>query len=157
MDEMVGDTMDMLEDEEGLEDEADEQVEKVLWEITDGKLGQAGKVRQTELPVIVCPSTKQWCTRLFLTIRFSLVIPGDSDGTRRRGRRRRAAAHASPTRCSLAELTLLSSFGLSPLCYCLFTTTSSHLEHRFVLISLVVFTIDGLEQKDACGIHPSPS
>jgi charged multivesicular body protein 3 len=53
MDEMVGDTMDMMDDEEGLEDEADEQVDKVLWEITDGKLGQAGKAGQAELPVSV--------------------------------------------------------------------------------------------------------
>ncbi|RKP23792.1 Snf7-domain-containing protein [Syncephalis pseudoplumigaleata] len=39
--EMMEDTMDMLDDEE-LEDEADEEVEKVLFEVTNGKLGEAG-------------------------------------------------------------------------------------------------------------------
>lgn len=36
-------TMDGLDDEE-LEEEADEEVDKVLFELTDGKLGQAGRV-----------------------------------------------------------------------------------------------------------------
>lgn len=48
MEEMMEETMDGLDDEE-LEDEADEEVEKVLFELTDGKLGQAGRVG-TELP-----------------------------------------------------------------------------------------------------------
>lgn len=43
------DTLQMDEDEE-LEAEADEEVEKVLFELTDGKLGQAGKVGEG-LPV----------------------------------------------------------------------------------------------------------
>jgi hypothetical protein len=47
---MVDDTLDNLEDEGELDAEADEEVEKVLFEITDGKLGQAGKVG-TDLPV----------------------------------------------------------------------------------------------------------
>lgn len=42
-------TMDGLDDEE-LEEEADEEVDKVLFELTDGKLGQAGRVGG-ELPV----------------------------------------------------------------------------------------------------------
>lgn len=37
-------------DEEDLEEEADAEVDKVLFELTDGKLGQAGKVGG-ELPV----------------------------------------------------------------------------------------------------------
>lgn len=41
-------TMDGLDDEE-LEEEADEEVEKVLFQLTDGKLGQAGRVG-AELP-----------------------------------------------------------------------------------------------------------
>ncbi len=41
-------TMEGLDDEE-LEEEADEEVEKVLFELTDGKLGQAGRVG-AELP-----------------------------------------------------------------------------------------------------------
>ncbi|KLT42939.1 hypothetical protein CC85DRAFT_273625 [Cutaneotrichosporon oleaginosum] len=48
MEEMMEETMDGLDDEE-LEEEADEEVEKVLFELTDGKLGQAGRVG-AELP-----------------------------------------------------------------------------------------------------------
>lgn len=44
-------TMEGLDDEE-LEEEADEEVDKVLFELTDGKLGQAGRVGG-ELPVSV--------------------------------------------------------------------------------------------------------
>ena len=45
MSEMVDDSLDALdEDNEELEEEADQEVEGVLFEITDGKLGQAGKV-----------------------------------------------------------------------------------------------------------------
>ncbi|KIJ56790.1 hypothetical protein M422DRAFT_22934 [Sphaerobolus stellatus SS14] len=48
MEEMLQDTIQIDEDEE-LEEEADAEVDKVLFELTDGKLGQAGKVG-TELP-----------------------------------------------------------------------------------------------------------
>jgi len=47
---MLDDTLDNFEEEEELEEEADAEVEKVLFELTDGKLGQAGSVG-TELPV----------------------------------------------------------------------------------------------------------
>ncbi|KAJ7095440.1 vacuolar sorting protein VPS24 [Mycena belliarum] len=50
MEEMMDDALDMEEDEE-LEDEADAEVDKVLAELTDGKLGQAGSVG-TELPSV---------------------------------------------------------------------------------------------------------
>ena len=43
MGEMIDDTLEMEEDDELLE-EADEEVEKVLAELTDGKLGLAGSV-----------------------------------------------------------------------------------------------------------------
>ncbi|KAI9323587.1 Snf7-domain-containing protein [Dichotomocladium elegans] len=43
MDEMIQDTMEMMDDDE-LEEEADEEVENVLFQITDGLLGQAGSV-----------------------------------------------------------------------------------------------------------------
>lgn len=49
MEEMLEETLDMEDDEE-LEEEADAEVEKVLYDITDGKLGAIGKV-STELPV----------------------------------------------------------------------------------------------------------
>lgn len=48
MEEMLDDIVDVEEDEE-LEDEANEEVDKVLFDLTDGKLGQAGSVG--ELPV----------------------------------------------------------------------------------------------------------
>ena len=51
MEEMLDDTLEMDDDEE-LEEEADEEVDKVLFDLTNGKLGQAGTV-QTELPVSV--------------------------------------------------------------------------------------------------------
>ena len=49
--EMVDDTMEMLDDDaEEIDEEADQEVDKVLWELTEGKLGQTGKVG-TSLPV----------------------------------------------------------------------------------------------------------
>ncbi|KAF7355363.1 Vacuolar sorting protein VPS24 [Mycena sanguinolenta] len=48
MEEMVGDVLDLDEDEE-LEEEADAEVDKVLAELTDGKLGLAGSAG-TDLP-----------------------------------------------------------------------------------------------------------
>ena len=49
MEEMLDDVMDVEEDED-VEVEADEEVDKVLFELTNGKLGQAGTV-DTQLPV----------------------------------------------------------------------------------------------------------
>jgi hypothetical protein len=46
---MMEDTLELDEDEE-LEEEADAEVDKVLFELTDGKLGLAGSA-STELPV----------------------------------------------------------------------------------------------------------
>ncbi len=43
------DTLDTM-DEDEIEEEADAEVDKVLYDLTDGKLGQAGQVG-TELPV----------------------------------------------------------------------------------------------------------
>jgi hypothetical protein len=51
MEEMLDDALNVDEDEE-VEVEADEEVEKVLFELTNGKLGQAGTVN-TELPVCI--------------------------------------------------------------------------------------------------------
>ena len=49
MDEMMEDMLDAEEDEE-IEQEADAEVDKVLFDLTNGKLGQAGTVG-TEPPV----------------------------------------------------------------------------------------------------------
>lgn len=43
MEEMMEETLDSVDDEE-IEEEADAEVDKVLYELTDGKLGQAGAV-----------------------------------------------------------------------------------------------------------------
>jgi charged multivesicular body protein 3 len=51
MDEMMEDVLE-VEDDEELEAEADEEVDKVLFDITEGRLGQAGAAR-AELPVCV--------------------------------------------------------------------------------------------------------
>ncbi|EJF61223.1 vacuolar sorting protein Vps24 [Dichomitus squalens LYAD-421 SS1] len=48
MEEMLDDTLQMDDDEE-LEEEADAEVDKVLYDLTEGKLGQAGTVKE-ELP-----------------------------------------------------------------------------------------------------------
>ncbi|PFH52771.1 hypothetical protein AMATHDRAFT_56204 [Amanita thiersii Skay4041] len=50
MGEMLEDTLE-LDDDEELEEEADVEVDKVLFELTNGKLGEAGTVG-TELPVV---------------------------------------------------------------------------------------------------------
>ncbi|KAI9340976.1 Snf7-domain-containing protein [Pilaira anomala] len=43
MEEMIGDTMDMMDDDD-IEEAADEEVNNVLFQITDGMLGEAGNV-----------------------------------------------------------------------------------------------------------------
>ncbi|KAJ4001123.1 vacuolar sorting protein Vps24 [Lentinula boryana] len=50
LEEMMDDTL-ALDDDEELEEEADEEVDKILFQLTDGKLGQAGTV-STELPSV---------------------------------------------------------------------------------------------------------
>lgn len=59
VDEMMQDMLDAQEDEE-IEQEADAEVDKVLFDLTDGKLGQAGAVG-TELPVCRLPFTLVLC------------------------------------------------------------------------------------------------
>ena len=59
---MLEDTLEMDEDEE-LEEEADAEVDKVLFDLTNGKLGQAGTV-STELPPVRL-LTSNFCIHLF--------------------------------------------------------------------------------------------
>ena len=54
MTEMMEESLDTIDDDE-IEEEADAEVDKVLFELTDGKLGQAGKVGG-QLPVSRGPS-----------------------------------------------------------------------------------------------------
>lgn len=44
LEEMIEETMESMEDSEGIEEEAQTEVDKVLWELTDGKLGEAPSV-----------------------------------------------------------------------------------------------------------------
>ncbi|XP_055380276.1 charged multivesicular body protein 3 [Condylostylus longicornis] len=46
IEEMLDETMDSIEDSEEMEEQAQAEVDKVLWEITDGKLGEAPEVPQ---------------------------------------------------------------------------------------------------------------
>ena len=50
MEEMLDDTLETVDDDEELEEEADAEVDKVLFELTDGQLGKLGAVG-SELPV----------------------------------------------------------------------------------------------------------
>ena len=61
MEEMMDDTLDsgmMGEDEEEMEEEAQAQVDKVLFELTDGKLGQASTdpLPELEAPTVEAPT-----------------------------------------------------------------------------------------------------
>ena len=70
MGEMLDDTLQMEDDEE-LEEEADAEVDKVLYDLTEGKLGQAGTVKE-ELPVSVLVQCM---------VRLGILIPGVSANT----------------------------------------------------------------------------
>lgn len=49
LEEMIEETMESIEDSEAIEEEASEEVDKILWELTDGKLGEAPAVPQSTL------------------------------------------------------------------------------------------------------------
>lgn len=44
LEEMIEETMESLEDTDQVEEEAQGEVDKILWELTDGKLGEAPSV-----------------------------------------------------------------------------------------------------------------
>ncbi|KAG0413856.1 hypothetical protein HPB47_008998, partial [Ixodes persulcatus] len=50
IEEMLDDTMEGLDDQEELEEEAQEEVDKVLWELTAGTLGKAPTAVTESLP-----------------------------------------------------------------------------------------------------------
>ncbi|XP_064465678.1 charged multivesicular body protein 3-like [Ornithodoros turicata] len=52
IDEMLEDTMEGLDDQEELEEEAQEEVDKVLWELTAGQLGEAPTAVTESLPSV---------------------------------------------------------------------------------------------------------
>ena len=70
------DTLEMDEDEE-IEEEADAEVDKVLFDLTNGKLGQAGTVA-TEIPV-----------RTFRSVRVYHFLKEEGVAIERRPTRRR--------------------------------------------------------------------
>ncbi|KAH8555642.1 vacuolar sorting protein Vps24 [Umbelopsis sp. PMI_123] len=51
IDEMIGDTFEMMDDEE-LEEEADEEVNKVLYQVTEGTMGEATSVANLQNPLV---------------------------------------------------------------------------------------------------------
>jgi charged multivesicular body protein 3 len=61
MSEMMDDTLEALDDdEEELEEEAQDEVDKVLWQITDGKLGQAnGQVGNLPVRLATGPTAEE--------------------------------------------------------------------------------------------------
>lgn len=66
MEEMLDDIVDVEEDED-LEDEANEEVDRVLFDLTDGKLGQAGSVGELPVGVMLqylCIMTNLWLQTL---------------------------------------------------------------------------------------------
>lgn len=75
MEEMLDDTLEGLDEDPELEEEAEEEVDRVLYEITDGKLGVAGAGK--ELPVR---------SGLFPTLHF-WVLTRVIESQRRRSRR----------------------------------------------------------------------
>lgn len=98
--EMIDDTLEMDEDSE-LEDEADEEVDKVLYELTDGKLGQAGAVTDT-LPVRLMPFRLALFT---LTLTLSPFIGTGGAAGRGREYGSRDATYATRTTRSLDRIT----------------------------------------------------
>jgi charged multivesicular body protein 3 len=69
MEEMIDDTLeDLDEEDEELTEEADLEIEKVLFELTDGKLGQlgsAGKDLPVRLPPLWPLMTLTWRSKFF--------------------------------------------------------------------------------------------
>jgi hypothetical protein len=76
MEEMVDDVLQM--DDEEIEEEADAEVDKVLFELTDGKLGMAGSV-SSELPVNVSSHSSKFLLMLLCTV-IGRPASGGRDG-----------------------------------------------------------------------------
>jgi hypothetical protein len=102
---MMDDTLALEEDEE-IEEEADAEVDKVLFDLTNGKLGQAGTIQNTT-PV----SDNHNHTLLVLSIHF-LTVNGGPAG-RRRDRKSHGAVQAT-TKRSAQLIELLSFFVYRP-------------------------------------------
>lgn len=103
-------TMEGLDDED-LEEEADEEVDKVLYELTDGKLGQAGKVGG-ELPV-------------------SDSVGRLTDRLRRRKRRARQRCRGCRGRCRISSVDRVSGmyhYLWSRLYMCICSSRQRHLD-----------------------------
>lgn len=59
LEEMIEETMESLEDSEDILEEAQAEVDKVLWEITDGKLGEAPSVPTASLSEVAPLQTEE--------------------------------------------------------------------------------------------------
>ena len=78
IDEMMEDMLEAEEDEE-IEQEADAEVDKILFDLTNGKLGQAGTVG-TELPVRCLPFGLFLLTFIFVVRTRPVGRRGDGAG-----------------------------------------------------------------------------
>lgn len=97
IEEMMDDTMEALDDDE-LEEEADAEVEKVLFDLTDGKLGQAGAVG-ADLPV----SAGSCTTELERGAEYDLYRPRKKPKRTSTPKPRCSACRKSCTTSSLAK------------------------------------------------------
>ncbi|XP_068154041.1 charged multivesicular body protein 3 [Drosophila tropicalis] len=73
IEEMLDETMDSIEETEELEEEAAKEVDKVLWEITDGKLGEA------PLPPEATPTTASTSTPARVPVAEAVADDDDED------------------------------------------------------------------------------
>lgn len=55
----MGETLEGLDEDSELEEEAEEEVDRVLFEITDGKLGVAGAGKELPVRIIKSPPVAQ--------------------------------------------------------------------------------------------------
>jgi hypothetical protein len=100
MEEMMEETLDSIGEDDELEEEADAEVDKVLFELTDGKLGQAGRVG-AELPV-----------RLLLSAMYSKRLMGRHRRKMRMRMRRRSLRCGKRCRNYLVDRKRMLCYGV---------------------------------------------
>jgi hypothetical protein len=87
-------TLDSVDNDDELEEEADAEVDKVLFELTDGKLGQAGKVG-SELPVSLL--------QIYISTLHHKLMTRHRKKTRTRAKKRRQGCVARCKSCSVGS------------------------------------------------------
>lgn len=114
MSEMIEEAMEGTEDDE-LDEEADAEVDKVLYEITDGKLGEG----KTDLPV--CASSRKLATPWLMY--FTGSLPGGrrgSHGGRAPGSSQTTTATQPITQWIIYSSSLDISLLSSPFCFAIY-------------------------------------